>query len=72
MPRHPVLCPEQALLDLQDGARFAETIRASGLVHRVNGPDTRPLLTTRDHVEKKVLPSRSHPHRTKPTEVGVV
>ncbi|MEM6482349.1 MAG: hypothetical protein AAF681_10920, partial [Pseudomonadota bacterium] len=34
------------------GTRFAETIRASGLVHRVNRPDTRPLLKPRTSHQK--------------------
>jgi hypothetical protein len=51
-PRHAVLCPERSLIDMQDGTRFAETIRASGLVHRVNRPDTRPLLKPRTSHQK--------------------
>ena len=65
-PRHPVLCPERVLFDMQVGAWLVETIRAGGHVRRANRPDTRPHLTITDHI-KNVLLRRSHPHRTKRT-----
>ena len=43
--RHPVVCPERSLFDVQNGTWFVETIRASGLMRRANRPDTRPHLT---------------------------
>lgn len=63
-PRHPVLCPERVLFELQVGTWFVETIRASGHVRRADRPDTRPHLTIINRF-KNVLLSRSHPHRTK-------
>ena len=44
-PRYTVLCPERLLFDVANGTWFVETIRASGLMFRINRPDTRPHLT---------------------------
>ena len=46
------------------GTWFAETIRASGRVRRVNRPDTRLLLTSAKISFKYVLLCSGYPHRT--------
>ena len=51
-PRYTVLCPERSLFDVQNGAWFVETIRASGQVIRAN----RPL----SWFASKPLPSNGH------------
>lgn len=53
-PRHPVVCPERKLFDMQVGTWFVETIRASGHVRRVIRPDTRPHLAEHQSHQKSL------------------
>lgn len=47
-----MLCPGPFVSDVQNGTRSADPIRASGLMHRINRPDTKPLLTRKSVTEK--------------------
>jgi hypothetical protein len=47
----------------QNGTQSAETIKASGHVHRINRPDTR-LHPTKAPNQPKSLQRGSHPHKT--------
>ena len=63
--RHPVVCPERSLFDVQNGTWFVKTIRASGHMRRANRPDTRPHLT-KDQSHQKYLAKQEPSTQDKP------